>query len=566
MTFRVSRGATVRGRVLDHQGKAIAGAQIVGWCLPRSTIDRAGLEPPHRSTVSRMDGSFSLEHMGEEVLLSAELPGWSCYQRIHGRVQSGQVCDGVELRMTSLEPVRGDVFYRSGTPVRGAEVRTQVVQSSGPSDFTVVEGLLRVGPARTSTWTDAIGGFEVLAPSGQRFEIRVAGDVVWSGQLRAGPTLNHVVLENPLKITGVVLGVDGQALPGVQVQLTGKNRRKTTTEGGGVFELLDLKQDASAWLSVSSTEGGYLVLGPRSIDELATEPLNLQLPSRAELRGQIFDDQNQPVQHAWVSIEGVFAPVPEPGQEHFQYWGMQLPLNRTISGSDGEFLFDHLSPGAYQVRIRGHRDPEPETSVMLHTGPTLHRVRLSSTSLLRLGGRVKDARTGIPVSPFTVQLLKHEGDQLGGCSMTFDDPEGAFVLEGLRVGHYELQIEAPGYSGWVEPNLVLDRPLVDLSVPLTAVATPRKLILHDHRRRPVPRARIRFSDSDGRILYVRAGPNVTAPYALVDDAGEAVLRGLPAGVVSAEVRDEDRRDRGVHQLDLTTDIAEALVLTLRSPP
>ena len=61
-----------------------------------------------------------------------------------------------------------------------------------------------------------------------------------------------------------------------------------------------------------------------------------------------------------------------------------------------------------------------------------------------LSGTVVDIKTLQPVADATIKVYENAGSQVMGKATS--DAHGAFVISGLRGGHYRLQFEKPGYQ------------------------------------------------------------------------------------------------------------------------
>jgi hypothetical protein len=61
-----------------------------------------------------------------------------------------------------------------------------------------------------------------------------------------------------------------------------------------------------------------------------------------------------------------------------------------------------------------------------------------------MSGSVVDIKTLQPVADATIKVYENSGSQEMG--KTTSDAHGAFVVSGLRGGHYRLQFEKPGYQ------------------------------------------------------------------------------------------------------------------------
>jgi protocatechuate 3,4-dioxygenase beta subunit len=202
VTIQLERGATVRGRVLDPDGKPVAGATVA----PALTSSGNSLTGDTRFSVETdEDGRF-------EVLLPAS--GDVAYNLVahDGKFRQwrtwangvvppfkttpGQVIEGMEIRLTHPGTVTGRVVDARGNPVEGREVRAEPTARDenryyDPTTKTGPDGTFALKFVRPGEHFIQVAPFWLdagQAPEGTSRTVTVdAGEAVAGIELRAAP-------------------------------------------------------------------------------------------------------------------------------------------------------------------------------------------------------------------------------------------------------------------------------------------------------------------------------------------------------------------------------------------
>src|SRR5262245_37276398 len=161
------------------------------------------------------------------------------------------------------------------------------------------------------------------------------------------------------------------------------------------------------------------------------------------LRGVVLrDGSDQPIAKARVELRG----------------GPQEATS-TITGSDGQFYFFNLSPGAYDVSVTrdgfapaaaGQRWPGgPSVALQLRPGQPVPDVTVHMMPSAAISGRVSDIN-GQPLANAQVQALKStfQGELriLIPVQQVRTNTTGDFRLYGLPAGRYFVNVVVPAYS------------------------------------------------------------------------------------------------------------------------
>jgi protocatechuate 3,4-dioxygenase beta subunit len=205
VTIELERAATVRGRVLDPDGKPVAGATVA----PALTGTGNSITGDTRFSVTTdTQGKFTmpLPASGERdynlVAHDGEYNQWRTWAngvRPPFRTKPGEVVEGVELRLPRGATVQGRVTDPDGRPVAGREVRAHAADR--------LEN--RYYDPTTRTDADGLYVLKFIRPGDQL--VQVAPFWLDAGQAPAG-TSRALTLEPG----GVQLGVDFQAPAGGQ--------------------------------------------------------------------------------------------------------------------------------------------------------------------------------------------------------------------------------------------------------------------------------------------------------------------------------------------------------------
>ena len=115
-------------------------------------------------------------------------------------------------------------------------------------------------------------------------------------------------------------------------------------------------------------------------------------------------------------------------------------LSRTVSGSDGKFVFDSLASGFYSNRVTGLADDDFSSgvSVQLAEGEARTGINLNVFPGATIQAS-SDSTTGGRLSGMGVLLWDN-----GKPATAFTDQSGFYRFEGLGLGTYHVQLELPG--------------------------------------------------------------------------------------------------------------------------
>ena len=434
--------------------------------------------------------------------------------------------------------------------------------------------------------TDALGAFQLdglepgaflLWAEGPNADVAVRADVpAGSGDVVLRSSPGHF-------LSGQVHGTDGVPLAGARVLalLEGVGHVvHTVSAEDGRFRLGPLpSRHRSAVLA--SRDGWMPTLGPLSVDS-AAGPLQLPLEPRWEVSGRVLDERG-PVAGARVEpSRGVrHAPVLTDAQGRFHLRPLCPRLLGLTALHAGRYVRQRLAPGHDSVelvlagatqRLTGHvqdgtgrpladvevvaspQDREPlvrrtdaqGTFVFESLVPDVYTLRVQAAGYVPQGRPVQLLDAAQTVHFTLAEALRVEGRVVDADGRGVPDARVARTSRGTTEantstdarGDFQLDVDAP------EPRVVVEHPdFVRLEATLHAPARDVRLELAsgtevhvelvDEHERPVAHARVFCPGPAGHVHA-----------ATTDEAGRAVLRGVPSGDwrIGATTEDSPRRE------------------------
>jgi hypothetical protein len=210
------------------------------------------------------------------------------------------------------------------------------------------------------------------------------------------------------------------------------------------------------WSATSDAEGRFSIESlPRGrvtvdvSDDGAHEPASLaelQLPAPAEIEIAL-------QRMAAVSGHVLFESQPVAAAEVRLAGSGVWPARRTQSDAQGEFRFDGLPEGVYEVRAeQAERVSNPVEGIGLQPGNHA-AVELTLVPALTLNGVVRDAVSGQPLAAAQLEVVEQALSALP--KQARSDELGRFAVAGLRAVSHQVTVHATGYvvlQSWVSPG------------------------------------------------------------------------------------------------------------------
>ncbi len=492
VVVELERGASIAGRVIDPEGRPVAGAQVVALDTRGrlSDVDRArtnrgpvpfgaeaddflreapielaagvGLLAGGSVTADR-EGLFEIGGLpGRGARLLAVQRDFAPLETEPFEFEPGARLEGVELVLSRGGGLEGRVTDRFGRPVANAIVIASIPpgrdrQASarlyqGASD---ADGRYRVAPMRG-------GSYFLLVTRGDE-QLSLAG---FFGSLHfdlVSVPDNEVITfdivdpsASAARVFGTVsdagLPVEGGILTAVNFDtenLLGVDFKLTPVRQDGGFEFAGLAPGDYQF----SYQGGAGRRGEvRITAEVPDRPewrFDVALPQGA-IAGRVLDGSTRaPLANADVQLRPLSA---EGGSGLLgAFLGSEARVLRERTDAAGDFVFRGLESGGFELTVRGPRNstsgrfaPSTPRVVDVEDGRMSDGVEVALAPSRVLRGRVVDGQ-GLPVAGARVTAIAREGTPTGG-ERGRSDGDGRFELDGLAAGRFDVVATATGYA------------------------------------------------------------------------------------------------------------------------
>ncbi len=537
--------AGVRGRVVDAStAAAVTGIRVVARCGAATFTGRAGAA-----------GRYEIRGLPPgSCRLSADDPRYVAWT---GRVTvTAGATEEKDVPLVRAAMLVGRVVDPDGRPVEGASGQVFRNRENPMRAFLRLGGepIFRSGRDGTFKASRLAPGTNLrLTVRHEDFEPRTLGGIALvAGATKSGLT---VVLSRGLTVRGFVKDEAGLPLAGAEVELqrsrmfSQSGRRgemvqfgmmggpgqqpKRTTGADGRFEFRGLT--AGDYTLVASKKG----LTRERVDPLKVaegpegEPVQLVLRAGVAITGYVRDK-------AGNGVAGWVVGVRPQGGSAGPLAGLlgQGPPERT--GPDGSFLIEGLTAGeTYELQPFSESGPGPRKSGVV--APADVEIVISGRGKIR--GTVVDADTGRPIPDFEVgyvmasrgggmafRFRTTDGGRGAGDPVSFHAEDGAFVLDDVAAGSWDVQATAEGYQrGRVAGVTVEEGATAEgVDVRLARGGTISGRVLEDRTGKPVLEASVRAEPASGgggmrMMMLDDDGPTVT------DAEGRFQLEGLASG-------------------------------------
>ena len=351
VTLTLLKGRTVQGRVVDAEGKAVAGANIVvaSW---------NNVGPLKWHSESDVDGRFTWDSApNERTLLQFSKSGFK--DRLDELPSAGtrdwSISPGQALRLFRHRPrSRRQARRRAGRHSLSILIRRGAHRCPGPFHFDCAEH------AGSASWPNASS-----SPADPARELAAAVDVEEDA---AETTLR---LSSGLTLVGRVTDVDGHAIRDAHAQAMFRTARTSEPFGMAVradaegrYEIKGLAAGRGYGVSLSAEGFGqdYLnVDAPEAGSQrIELDPVQLIVADQ-RIAGTVLDTDDKAVSGAYI---GTF--------------GNKQPSHQMQTDAKGHFAFDHVCVGTVQVFVNSPRGGYANASV--EAGDTNATIHLGTSS------------------------------------------------------------------------------------------------------------------------------------------------------------------------------------------
>ncbi|MEM6569765.1 MAG: carboxypeptidase-like regulatory domain-containing protein [Planctomycetota bacterium] len=412
------RARSIRGVVVDESGMPIEGARVVGRSAgPASKLARATTET---------DGTFALYlQSGDSTTLKvshADYRTWSDDTDFDALVEAGAT--DLRIVLESADRTRFVVVDReTGVPIERFGFR---ILPYDPSGMQLIRNPLLQRPPLA----DRPGGTTEAAaePGKDRFVVRAKGYPSTAGSVRhdeEDARVQTIRLRRRSTIRGRAIR-GGEGVAGIDVTLF-HGRLSKGNDGSPRF-FPDEHTRQGVWTDAT---GAFEITGllrsryRMTIAPVGSPPVIVDV-ERAPKRGETLDLGDVELVQGG-RIEGVVR-LPR-GQdpagiglriEHFQSLLWKEGVLTTITGGDGRFSFDGVSPGEHEVLVLGERSGigrGTAGTVNVEDGATTS-VELDLTPHLTVEVQLTVDLGGLPVEGLEVQLVMDAADAAQGGATT----------------------------------------------------------------------------------------------------------------------------------------------------
>ncbi|MEO8191282.1 MAG: carboxypeptidase regulatory-like domain-containing protein [Acidobacteriota bacterium] len=443
-------GVRLSGRVVDDEGKPVAGARVRASGTDFfSEQDAVTLS----ETKTGPNGVFVMEDAPDGFsTIAAGAPGFVRASL----VQMDPKAD-VKLTLKRGGTIRGIVVDPAGKPAAGAIVISddQGAESAADGSFRLV-GLEPGVRSVQAVWK------EDFAVRRDNLRVRRGQEVEAPLRLGRAASIAGIVIDESSRKP--VAGARLSASSGGMAFARRRTERSVRADAKGKFRLNGL---AARPYAVTASREGYLSSSINGISASTAAPgtVSLALAKAAAVAGKVIDEKGQPVAGAAVRFgaEGGIRSFVRRGPAAFA--GGQ----GASSAADGTFRLRNLAAGRNMI-LEAAKPGYAETrhpGVTLKTGETLVNVSLILKRGLEARGRVVNAEgKAIPGAEIRVAFREARGGGFGnvrqqirivGMDSSKPDavsgPDGAFVVRGLEPGEYTAGVSRDGYARKTVPSL-----------------------------------------------------------------------------------------------------------------
>lgn len=395
---------------------------------------------------------------------------------------------GRVLQPDGLVAVGAEVHYTWSASERQAPLAEDEVKAASPESGTIV--------------TDGEGRFDLRAlPRGDlvlsaRHE---KGQVVKRLRLTAQQPLQELtlVLEDGLPLAGVVVGRDGQGIPGAKVMpvaLEGgryfayeSEGRAVVADASGAFRLTGLFP--GGWTLYASAPGLAATITEAYPAGVENARIVLSSGTALDCRVVRMDDES-PIIGATVTLT---------------FRGEHISPLEVQSDASGVAAFAAVAPGEYVLDLddKEFALAEPPVSVSVDTERKPEPILLRVTEGGEIRGRLSDSVTGSGIAGAVIRATQSKRNTAYFSTAT--DAEGAYVVAGLPPGAYSVRLpnQIPGYPQ-DSPEKPVARVVVspgqtssDVDFAISALAVMGGIVL-DEAGNPVEGVTVRANAADGR--------------------------------------------------------------------
>lgn len=506
--FSAQAFARARGRVIDEDRKAVAGALV----SPSSRTRRM------RSVLTNATGEFTtpvLPSPTTPVSIAASKRDYVTGSSSSRFWQPGEARDNVVITLAHGFIAKVRVLDKQDQAVPNVLVNIMHPMSDGGGRIEAAGCADPSRPDCNRTDKDGLASFRTIdgTYSVQAIADDVAPVVLQKQTLTARSATIVVHVDRGIEVTGRVVHADGTPVADAIVEApTAIMRRSVTADPNGIFKLSGLAAGQVVVTAYSSDR--RLASTPQTIAAPAKD-VTITMPQGARIEGRVLDRATQQP----ISDFSLLLPARNtPGVISAM---SSMAGGPPIHADDGHYALDNVPPGVLQLTAsaRGYVSGS-RSDITAEDGKTVSGIDFQLDRGAKVSGRVTAA--GASVSGVQVRLAFQRSPNFNN---TTSDADGFYTMDGLAEGDHTLEFQKTGF-------IVLQKPVV--------IASGKDLQL-DVELDPGHELRGRVVDRSGQgVAAANVSPNGSAgrpgTFAPTDGDGNFVIQGLAEGTYKVVAR------------------------------
>ncbi|MEK6375014.1 MAG: carboxypeptidase-like regulatory domain-containing protein [Acidobacteriota bacterium] len=418
--------ARVRGRVIDEQRKAVAGAVV---------SPQFGGPNARPSAVTDAAGNFSIRVPAAPmpIAMSAIKRGYAAGASPRRKFKDGEVVNDIVITLQRGFPLQVRVVDRKRQPVAGAMVYAGGAEDAGYLPAACEDPFrdnCRLTGADGSVAFRMVEGLYTISVVPHGDAKSIAPKVVGAQQLTARSSPLLVEVDAGVAVSGKVAYADGTLVPDVTIEIRGGmmgNRIEPALDG--TFAITGL---APGKLTIAAVTGDGNLSTP-SLDVTApASNVVLTMPRGGRIEGRV-------VERSTLRPVTDFAVAPNRREQ----FSPRAPVGRETHSDDGSFVLDNVAPGPTTVRVtaRGYI-PATRADIQVEEGRAVTGVEVQLERGAKLTGRVTAA--GKPAAGVIVRPVATNPSTVAS-STTFTDGDGQYTLDGIPPGERTIEFRKQGF-------------------------------------------------------------------------------------------------------------------------
>lgn len=541
--FALNEGYRISGTVAGPDGKPFAGAKVYVTGKPAggsagaiAAMFGGSGRSKNAAAESGADGTWSADGLPEgpyEVTAKAE----GFLDAEAKDIEPART--DVALALRAAATIRGRVLDASdGLPIPGASVQRKAKDASKARGGRNNPFAAMMGSRGASVTTDAEGAFEIksIEPGGYDLTASLRGyadSAAVTVNCAAGETTDgiEILLPAGVDVAGrVIEKATGAGVPGAVVWSV------RADAGLGGFTATDFtggtpQAPASAISATSDADGRFVLEGLS--------------PGKITLEVRVAD-------HAPATAPGVTAPSTDvvvsvtgggfvagrvTGADGASVGGATVMMMRGMMGqgarqaktdADGEYRFERLPAGAYQIMLLDPTSPMMSSgmaSVTVRDGETTQHDFAKKSGGRAVGGDV--SKDGKPLANAPVMLMGGGG----GMKMATTDEKGHFSFDGLEPGDYTVLVQSAFVGGGTTSKKVTvgaDGKLEDVRLELSSAKIEGDVV-DAETGKGVPAAQVQLTEIGAKFGSGEELLGTFRGQAICDERGHFLISDVQAG-------------------------------------